>query len=123
MGVCDFGKGSSMIVVGLQTLFDVVDFVRASSNKANWLGGVVLVGLGGHCRQPERSAEVHTLDDGLINAAVHSTKACLRCLPLGIHFVGDLVRRRLQAVILRRKSWAEKENGSASEGSQDAKTK
>ena len=108
MGVCDFGKGSSMIVVGLQTLIDVVNFVWASSNKANWLGGVVFIGLGGHCRQPERSAEVHTLDDGLINAAVHSIKACLRCLPLSIHLVGNLVRRRLQAVILRGKSWAEK---------------
>ena len=97
-----------MIIVGLQTLIDVVDLVRASSNEANWLEGVVLVGLGGHYRQPERSAKVHTLDDGLINTAVHSIKACLGCLPLGIHLVGNLVRRRLQAVILRRKSWAEK---------------
>jgi hypothetical protein len=67
---------------------------------------------------------VHTLDDDLINMAVHSIKACLGCLPLGIHLVGNLVRRRLQAVILRRKSWAEKKkNGSASKGSQNDKTK
>ena len=112
-----------MIIVGLQTLVYVVNLVWASSSEADWPEGVVLVGSGGHCRQPERSAKVHTLDDGLINAAVRSIKACLRCLPLGIHLVGDLVRCRLQVVILRRKSWAEKENGSASKGSQDAKTK
>ena len=64
--------------------------------------------LGGHCRQPKRNTKVHTLDDGLINTAVHSIKACLGCLPLGIHLVGNLVRRRLQAIVLRRKSWAEK---------------
>ena len=97
-----------MIIVGLQTLVYVVNLVWASSSEADWPEGVVLVGSGGHCRQPERSAKVHTLDDGLINAAVRSIKACLGCLPLGIHLVGDLVRRRLQAVILRRKSWAEK---------------
>ena len=97
-----------MIIVDLQTLIDVVDLVRASSSEADWLEGVVFVGLGGHCRQPERSAEVHTLDDGLINTAIHGIKACLRCLPLSIHLVGNLVRRRLQAVILRGKSWAEK---------------
>ena len=121
--MCGFSKGDGMIIVDLQTLIDVVDLVRASSSEADWLEGVVFVGSGGHCRQPERNTEVHTLDDGLINTAVHSIEACLGCLPLGIHFVGDLVRCRLQAVILRRKSWAEKENGSASKGSQDAKTK
>jgi len=106
--MCGFGEGDGMIIVDLQTLIDVVDLVRASSSEADWLEGVVFVGSGGHCRQPERNTKVHTLDDGLINTAVHSIKACLGCLPLGIHLVGNLVRRRLQAIVLRRKSWAEK---------------
>ena len=68
-----------MIIIDLQTLIDVIDLVRASSSEADWLEGVVLVGSGGHCRQPERNTKVHTLDDGLINTAVHSIKACLGC--------------------------------------------
>ena len=105
-----------MIIVDLQTLVDVVDLVRASSSEADWLEGVVFVGSGGHCRQPERNTEVHTLDDGLINTAVHSIKACLGCIPLGIHLVGNLVRRRLRrsfsaerAGQKRKKKWVSKQ--------------
>ena len=110
-----------MIIVGLQTLINVVDLVRASSSEANWLEGVVLVGSGGHCRQPERSAKVHTLDDGLINTAIHSIKDVSPwAFTLSAILFAAAFRRSFS---VERAGQKRKKNGSASRGSQNDKTK
>lgn len=103
LGVCGLGKSGSMVIVVVQAVFDVVNLVRTKATmETNRVGGVILVGMGRHRRQVKRCTEMDPLDNGLVDTAVHGLETRLDGVALGVHLVGDLVRRRLQTIDLCR---------------------
>lgn len=91
-----------MIFIEVQAVLDILDFIRATAAaEANGIG-VVLVGARGYSRQAEGGTQVDPMDDGLVDTDLGRLKSCLGGVTVGIHLVGDPVRRRLQAIVLRR---------------------